>query len=178
MNKVPQTVSSRSIYKNQYVEVKVDELSFGENVWEQAYFMKPNKNAVGVLPVDETGLYLLNQYRYASQRWFWQIPLGMIDVGSDKTETARRELLEEAGITAEKFTPIGSFVAEPGMSDQETFMFVAQGLTFGKKNIEINEVGMELKHFMFEEIDEYVKSGKITCGFTLSALLLFKNNFR
>jgi ADP-ribose pyrophosphatase len=86
-------------------------------------------------------------------------------------------LIEETGITAEKLTPIGSLVGEPGMSNQEVFIYVAENLKFGEKNIEKQEIGMHLKHFTFEEIDEAIRNGDIKCGFTLSAILLFRNNF-
>jgi 8-oxo-dGTP pyrophosphatase MutT (NUDIX family) len=178
MKKVPQTVSSRSIYKNKFVEIKVDEVTLDGNNWEHAYYVKPFKNAAGVVAINETGLYLLDQFRYPSQKFFWQIPMGMMENDADPLETAKRELHEEAGITAKKYTSIGSLYGEPGMSNQEVFIFVGEDLTCGKQHTEMNEVGMKLKHFTFEEVDKLIKDGKIQCGFTLSALLLFKSNFQ
>lgn len=159
------------------MEIKVDTLSLNNNEWEYAYFIKPNKNGAGVLPIDETGVYLVNQYRYPSHDFFWQIPMGMVDEGSTELETAKKELLEETGISAKKLTFIGSFVAEPGMSNQETFVYAGEELSFGEKHEEANEIGMRLKHFTFVEIEQYIAKGRIKCGFTLSALLLLKNNY-
>lgn len=177
MTNIPIVVTSKSIYKNEYLEIKVDALGQNENVWEHAYFVKPNANGAGVLAADETGIYLVNQYRHPSREYFWQIPMGMIDEGMGELETAKKELGEETGITAETYTPIGHFVAEPGMSNQKTFVYVAEGLTFGDTHFDPSEVGMKLKHFTFEEIQEGIRKGAITCGFTLSALLLYKNNY-
>ncbi len=177
MPTIPKTVSSRSLYKNNFLEIKVDKLEMNGNEWEYAYFIKPNKNSVGVLAVDDAGIYLVQQYRYPCQDFFWQIPGGMIDDGLTELDTAKKELIEETGITAEKLTLIGTVVAEPGMSGQKTFIYVGEGLTLGEKHLDITEIGMRLKHFTFEEVDESIKNGTITCGFTLSALLLFKTNY-
>ncbi len=177
MKKIPKTIASKSVYKNQYLQVKVDTLKLNGNEWEYAYFLKPNRNGVSILPVDEKGIYLVYQYRHASNAFLWQIPMGMIDKGSSEIETARNELLEEAGIVAKKLIKIGSVIAEPGMSNQEEFVYVAKDLTFEKQKTHFNEVGMEVKHFTYENIKEMVRQGEIKCGFTLSALHLFRNNY-
>lgn len=178
MNKIPQTVSSRSIYRNKFVEIKVDAVTLDGNNWEHAYYVKPFKNAAGVVAIDSTGLYLIEQYRYPSRDYFWQIPMGMMENESDPMETARRELKEEAGIDAKKLTLLGTLYGEPGMSNQEVFIYVGQDLTLGSQQTDFNEIGMHVQHFTFDEVDSYVQSGKIKCGFTLSALFLFKSNFK
>lgn len=177
MNKLPTITASKSIYKNEFLEIKVDTLSLDEHSWEYAYFIKPNKNAAGVLALDGRGVYLVNQYRHPSHDFFWQIPMGMVDVGSNELETAKKELQEETGIKAAKLTCIGSFLAEPGASNQKMFVYVGEELTLGKKHQEVKEIGMKLKHFTFEEIKQCISEGTIKCGFTLSALLLLKNNY-
>jgi len=145
--------------------------------WDISYFIKPNKNGVGVLPIDETGIYLVYQYRHASEKFFWQIPMGMVNPGSTELETAHHELLEEAGLRAKKFVKIGSIFAEPGMSNQEEFMFVATDLEKVGQQLEDTEIGMQVKHFTWDEIKEMIKNGEIQCGFTLSALQLYQNNY-
>lgn len=177
MQKIPKIVGSRSIHKSSFVEVKIDVLELNGHRWEQVYFIKPNKNGVGILPIDETGIYLVNQYRHASQSFLWQIPMGMINKGSYELETAQEELAEETGLMAEEFIKIGSLIAEPGMSNQEEFIYVAKGLKHSRQNLGITELGMQVKHFSFDEIERMVQNGEIKCGFTLSALYLFNNNF-
>lgn len=177
MTKIPQVTSSKSLYKNKFLEIKVDTLALNNKEWEYAYFIKPNKNAAGILPIDNTGIYLVNQYRYPSGEYFWQIPMGMVEVGSSELDTAKKELLEETGITTKRLTFIGSINAEPGMSNQETFIYVGEDLSFGEKHEDENEIGMKLKHFTFAEIQEQIAKGAIKCGFTLSALMLLRNNY-
>lgn len=178
MQKIPKLVTSKTLFKNDFQEVKLDIIALDGKQWEQVYFIKPNKDGVGILPADETGIYLVNQYRHANRSFMWQIPLGMINKGDTALETARKELLEEAGISAKELIQIGSLIAEPGMSNQEEFIFLATGLEMRQQHPEDSEVGMQVKHFTFDEIEKMVREGEIKCGFTLSALYLLKNNYK
>lgn len=175
--KIPKTLNSNSIYKNPYLEIKVDTIEMDGNSWEYAYFTKPEHNAVTVIPKEGDNLYLVYQYRYPNKKFFWQFPAGMIDKGQTPESTAKIELQEEAGITAKKYIKIGTMVAEPGMSNQKSIVFVAEDLTLGEKKLAISEIGMKLKKFSLEEIQQMIKNEEITCGFTLSALLLLQNNY-
>ncbi len=177
MQKVPKKISSKEIYSNTYLSVKVDTLESEGYVWEQAYFTKPNKDSVVIIATDRKGVYLIHQYRYASAKYFWQLPAGMIEMGKSEIDAAQAELKEEAGIKAQKWKKIGSFNAEPGMSNQMAHVFVAEGLTKGKKELSPTEKGIEVVYFPFEKIQEMIQKGEIECGFTLSSLLLFQNNY-
>lgn len=174
---IPKKVSSKTVYKNSYLDVKVDTLELDGKQWEQAYFTKPNNHGVGILPVDETGIYLLHQYRYASQQFLWQIPMGMIDVGDNKQIAAKKELSEEAGMKAGKLTELGSMIAEPGMSPQNMFIFMATDLKIGKQKLSQGEVGMKLQHFTFQEIERMIRKSEIECGFTLSTILIWNSHY-
>lgn len=176
--KKPKLISSKSLFKNPFVEIKRDIIAMDARKWDQVYFTKPNKNGAAIIPLDDTGVYLVNQYRHPSQKFYWQIPMGMLDIGHTPLQTARKELLEEMGFTAEEFTQIGSFFAEPGMSNQETFLFVAKGLEKHERQLEYTEIGMEVRHFTFEVLEQMVRQNEIQCGFTLAALFLLKNNYK
>lgn len=177
MQKPPKTINSKTIHKNNFVEVKVDIVEANGKRWDQTYFTKPNKNGVGILPIDDKGIYLVNQYRHASKAFLWQIPMGMIDIGATPLETAKNELLEEMGLVANKLIKIGALIAEPGMSNQKTFVYIGENLIFKKQQPELYEVGMQVKHFTYEEIKKMIKDEKLVCGFTLSSLYLFHNNY-
>lgn len=177
MSRIPKTQSSRIVYRNPYVDIKVDTLERDGIQWEQVYFVKPNDNAAGVIATDGKGIYLVHQYRYASKAFFWQIPMGMIDKGNDPLETAKIELKEEAGIIAEKLQNIGMVVAEPGMSPQKVSIFVATELQKGTNNPTELEGEIKVQYFKMDEVHTMIREGEITCGFTLSALMLFKNNY-
>jgi ADP-ribose pyrophosphatase len=177
MDTIPKTLSTKTVYTNKFAEVKVDTLSLNGKTWEQVYFVKPQENAVGALPVDETGIYLVRQYRHPSHTFLWQLPMGMIDAGNDELKTIQEELAQEAGLSAERFTKIGMVIPEAGMSGQKLVVYVAKNLRRVPSHPETAEVGMQVRHFLFAEIKQMIAEGGISCGFTLSALMLLHNNF-
>jgi ADP-ribose pyrophosphatase len=87
--------------------------------------------AVAVLPLHEDGsVSLVDQYRHAVGRRMLELPAGLLDTGSeDPVATARRELMEEVGITAREWAVLVDVVSSPGFSDEAVRVFLAQGLT-------------------------------------------------
>lgn len=174
MSRTHETLSSRIVYKNKHLELKVDEVKLQNGyIFEQAYFVKPGQNSVGIVVIEDNSTYLVRQYRYTAHQWMWQIPMG---TSSNKSplSCAKQELQEETGLKAKKWRKIGSIRPEPGMLIQPTTIYLARELTKGKQALEEEEYGMRVKKFSFDQIEEMIKKGAITCGYTLSAWLLFR----
>lgn len=90
-------------------------------------------HAVSVLPYDPAlrVVVLLEQFRigaYAAGRapWLTEIVAGIIDPGETPEEVARRELTEEAGLTAQALEPVVTYLASPGGSSETVEMFAAR----------------------------------------------------
>jgi 8-oxo-dGTP pyrophosphatase MutT (NUDIX family) len=90
-------------------------------------------------------------------------------------DTASRELSEETGLVAGKLEVIGQTCNEPGLVQLRTTIFVATDLVKGNRDIEHTEIGMKLKFFTIEQVEEMIERGKIQCGFALSAWTFFRN---
>jgi ADP-ribose pyrophosphatase len=86
--------------------------------------------AVVVLAVDDQDRVLcLRQYRHPVQRRFVELPAGLCDGdGEDPEDTARRELVEEAGLEAAEWTHLGSTYSSPGIIAEEMHFYLARGL--------------------------------------------------
>jgi ADP-ribose pyrophosphatase len=86
--------------------------------------------AVVVLAVDDDESVLcLRQYRHPARMRMLELPAGLLDVaGEDPETTARRELLEEAGLEAEDWTPLVSAYSSPGITTEEIHYFLARRL--------------------------------------------------
>lgn len=87
--------------------------------------------AVAVAAVDEDGrLLLIRQYRHPVATYMWEIPAGLLDQpGEDLVECARRELAEEAGVTAQHWTRLLELALSPGGTSERITIFRATGLT-------------------------------------------------
>jgi len=94
-----------------------------EKVW--------HPGAVGILAIDEENVWLTRQPREAIEDpASLEIPAGKLDVaGESPLETAKRELAEEIGKRAERWSEIMSFYTSPGFSDERVWLFLAQGLS-------------------------------------------------
>jgi len=86
--------------------------------------------AVAIAAVDvEDRLMLVHQYRHAVRRRLWELPAGLLDTaGEEPLHTARRELVEEAGLAAEDWSVLVDVVPSPGFSDESVRVFLARQL--------------------------------------------------
>ncbi len=87
--------------------------------------------AVAVAAVDDEGrLLLIRQYRHPVAAFMWEIPAGLLDQpGEELVECARRELAEEAGVTATQWSPLLELALSPGGTSERITVFRATGLT-------------------------------------------------
>lgn len=72
---------------------------------------------------------LIRQYRPVFSDWIWELPAGKLDPGEGAFATAQRELAEEAGVEAAKWTPLGSVLSSPGVFGETVHLYLAQQLT-------------------------------------------------
>jgi len=135
--------------------------------------------AVGVVPLvfDAEGnpsVVLVSQYRPPYERTIIEIPAGMRDVaGEEPIAVARRELIEEAGLSAGQLDLLTEIYPSPGMTDSVTSIFLATDCTaveFDRQGPE--EDHMELLHLPLADAIAMVIAGEIADAKTVVALLL------
>ena len=101
-------------------------------------------NAVAILPLNGDRCKLLKQYRYAIDQYIFEAPAGTMEPGEDPLETARRELIEETGFTAQSIVSKGFIYTTPGYTDEKIYLFEARDLSpsqeYGKDEDEVIEV--------------------------------------
>jgi 8-oxo-dGDP phosphatase len=87
--------------------------------------------AVAVVALDTADrVLLIRQYRHPAAAQLWEIPAGLRDVaGEPLVETARRELLEEAGCQAGDWRVLTDSLNSPGISTERLRIFLARDLT-------------------------------------------------
>lgn len=86
--------------------------------------------AVAIAAVDDDGaITLIHQYRHPLRRRLWELPAGLLDVdGETPLDSARRELAEEAGLTARRWDVLVDIAASPGFTDEVVRVFLARDL--------------------------------------------------
>ena len=78
---------------------------------------------------DPEHVVLVRQYRYAIDRWIWELPAGNTEPGEDPVGAARRECAEETGQMPLSVERLGSFYPTPGYCDEEMIFYRLTGLT-------------------------------------------------
>lgn len=128
--------------------------------------------ALGVLPVFDNGdTILIGQHRFPSDRYGWEIPEGGGDPQKDPEEEARRELEEEAGVTARKMTKILDMDMSNSVTDEIAVGYIATGLETGTPNPDPSEV-LDTRRIPFRELLRECQSGQISDSLTL--VMVFK----
>src|SRR5579863_1565140 len=113
---------------------------------------------------------LLRQYRYVAGGWLWELPAGKLEPGEPPLATARRELSEEAGVSAEHWHGLGTVLSSPGVFSERLHLFLATGTAPGSSAHERAEV-IEVHWLPFEQACDWALSGTISDCKTVVGLL-------
>lgn len=165
------TLSSKTIYDNPWIEVSHREV-LTPNQTRGIYGKVHFKNiAVGIVPVDEQGFtWLVGQYRYTIDQYSWEIPEGGCPVGTPVLASAKRELQEETGITAQSWQQILHIHLSNSVTDEAGYAFLARELTFGEANPEDTEE-LSVRKLPLKEAIDMVLAGEITDVLSVASLL-------
>jgi ADP-ribose pyrophosphatase len=131
------------IFRSKRLWIEKRTIQLPQGTKREKVIVHPN-NAVAIFPVEKDRCKLLKQYRFAIDQYIFEVPAGTIEPGEDPKETARRELIEETGFTAETIIPKGFIYTTPGFTDEKIYLFEATDLSpsdeFGKDEDELIEV--------------------------------------
>jgi len=165
------TLNNTKIYENPWIvleEHAVLNPSGNPGIYGKVHF----KNmALAIIPIDEAGnTWIIGQYRYPLDVYSWEIPMGGGPLELDQLESAKRELKEETGLKAEKWTEIMKIHTSNSVTDEVGYVYLAEGLTQGETEFEETEI-LQVKKLPFSEVLEMVMSGEITDSLSIAGLL-------
>lgn len=166
-----QVISSKLVYKGPVFRAFTDYVREGDYTGRRDVIRHPG--SVVILAVDDTGLepqvLLCRQYRYPADRYLWELPAGRVDPGEKLLSAAKRELLEETGVTAKSWKKALRFYASPGFLDETMNIFLARGLTLGEAQPEEYEQ-ISIRWFPLKQALAMADKGLIPDAKTMLAL--------
>ncbi len=168
------TLNSEKIYDSAWISLtKHDVLNPNGN--PGTYSVVHFKNlAIGILALDKNyNTWIVGQYRYPINQYSWEIPEGGGDRNVAPLLSAKRELHEEAGITANKWTKIQEMYLSNSASDEFCILYIAQELSFGDAEPDDDEQ-LEVRKLPFNDLYQMVESGEITDSLTVTIVLKAK----
>jgi 8-oxo-dGTP pyrophosphatase MutT (NUDIX family) len=170
------TLTSKIVYENAWLELDHRDVinpSGKDGIYGVVKF---RNKAVGVVPIDEEGnLYLVGQYRYTLGEYSWEIPEGGAPLDEDPFLAAKRELKEETGLVAERWEKIARIHTSNSATDEEGFIYIAEGLSQFEQEPEDTEE-LAVRKVSLAEAVEMVMRSEITdalsvCGILMAARL-------
>jgi 8-oxo-dGTP pyrophosphatase MutT (NUDIX family) len=165
------TKSIEVVYDNPWIKLEEHQVvnpSGKDGIYGKVLF---KNKALGIIPVDDEGYtWLVGQYRYTLDEYSWEIPMGGGPNECDILESAKRELKEETGLSAEKWTNVLRIHTSNSVTDEEGFVFLAEGLTEGETEFEETEE-LHVLRLPLKDAVQMVLNGEITDGISIAGLL-------
>ncbi len=126
-----EVLSSDELFSHPYFRFRKDRCALPDERIMPAYYVMEFVDWVNVVALTDDGkIVLVNQYRHAAKRRFYEFPGGTQDP-DNKEETpesaARRELLEETGYAVNRLTYLGHHYPNPGLQDNRMHVFLGTG---------------------------------------------------
>ena len=118
----------REIFRGAVVDVGIESIELPNGLAVDLEIVR-HRGGSAAVAVDRDGrVCLIRQYRHAAGGWLWEIPAGKREGTEDPEETARRELADEAGVEAARWTSLGDIVSSPAVFTEVIHLFLAEQL--------------------------------------------------
>jgi ADP-ribose pyrophosphatase len=166
-------VTHEQVFRGKVFDVDRDRVRM-PNGREVELHVVRHPQSVVLLPVPEPGhIVLIRQYRYAVNRWLWELPAGNVDPGEEPEEAARRECHEEIGQVPETIVRLGAMFPTPGYCDEEMVFYRLSGLSEPTEAAALDEdENLEPKVFTLADARDMVRRGEITDMKTVAGLTM------
>ena len=161
-----EVLGTEELYSGRVISLRRDTVAMpggGDSVREVVH----HPGAVGVVALDdEDRVVMLRQYRHPVGQRMAELPAGLRDAdGEPPLATARRELAEEVGLAAERWSLLSTYHPSPGFCDEQIHLYLAEGLTdVGKPAdfvVEHEEADMTVERVPLADAVQQVFDGRI-----------------
>jgi ADP-ribose pyrophosphatase len=164
-------LKSKTIYRGKVVELKVEQVIEPGDVQTTREVVCHAGSVVVVPHLPDGRLILVRQYRHAVKETLWELVAGGMERGETPRQSARRELMEEAGYRARVLKPLLEFYPSPGILSEKMHLVEASDLTPSKGQPDADE-RIEVGFFTVSKVKEMIRKNEIRDGKTLVGILL------
>ena len=164
------TLTSSVVYADNWITLRKDEIERNDGSRGTYAFVQKRDFAL-IIPAENGGFHLVEEYRYPLGRRGWSFPQGGFphDESGSADELARMELAQETGLRAGRMTHLGSVAGGHGITNQYGEYFLATELTPGPNDLEPEELGLKHEWVPRDQFEQMVRDGRIVDDSTLAA---------
>ncbi|HET9099305.1 MAG TPA: NUDIX hydrolase [Acidobacteriaceae bacterium] len=170
-------VSSKLAYQGPLFDVYTDYVREPEGDTARRDVIR-HSGSVVILAVDDTGnsadpmIVVERQYRHAAGQYMWEIPAGRKEPEEAVLPGAKRELLEETGYIAKRWTKLARFYVSPGFLGEWMQVYLAEGLSCGESAPDEDEY-IHHQQIPLSQAVDWIDSGKIIDAKSIIAILMY-----
>ena len=170
-NLVEKRLNREEIFRGVALHVVRDEILL-PNGKKSVREISLHNGAAAVIPILPDGRVIMErQFRYAHGKVMLEIPAGKLDTPDEPPlEGAKRELREETGAIAEKYTYLGAIAPSPALINEVIHIYMAEGISFGECDLDDGEF-LDIEYYTLDELYQMVMNGEITDAKTQIAIL-------
>ncbi len=160
----------KTIYEGRVIKVSVDTVDLPNGMRVPLEIVRHPGGAAVVALDDQHRVCVLRQYRHAAGGYIYELPAGKLEPDEPPDVTIRRELLEEAGMTAAHWESLGAYFSSPGVFTEVIHLYLATQLTPVTARPEADEV-FEIQWWPLELAIERARNGELTDAKTIIGIL-------
>lgn len=170
--KLAKILSSKVVFQGQVFGVRRDEVIEPSGVRATREVIT-HSGSVVVLPVLPDGrIVLIRQYRHATRQYLWELVAGRMDEGETPRQGAARELIEETGYRAKKFTVFLNVFPSPGFLEERMYILLAEGVTPGEAQPEEDEKIIS-RAYKPSELKGMIRRGQLHDAKSVAGILFY-----
>jgi len=163
-------IERRKIFTGRVIEVSVDDVQLPNGIRIPLEIVRHPGGAAVVAIDDQDRVCLLRQFRHAAGGYIFELPAGKLEPAEPPDVTARRELVEEASMSATAWSPLGTYFSSPGCFTEVIHLYLATGLRKTPGTPEQDEV-FQVEWWPFETALQKALSGELTDAKTIIGIL-------
>jgi 8-oxo-dGTP pyrophosphatase MutT (NUDIX family) len=163
-------IDRKKIYDGRVIQVSVDTVDLPNGVRLPLEIVRHPGGAAAVAIDSENRVCVLRQYRHAAGGYIHELPAGKLEPDEAPEITVRRELAEEAAVTASRWESLGAYFSSPGVFTEVIHLYLATELAPSTASPEADEV-FEIEWWPLEEAVAKAHSGELTDGKTIIGIL-------
>lgn len=164
------TLDSQMMYDGRIIKVYKDNVELADGKKSFREVVRHSGGVVILAFKDEDTILLVKQYRYPIGETVLELPAGKLEKGEDPFEAAKRELEEETGYCANKWTDLGYINTSPGFSDEKLYLYLAQDLEYTHCHPDEGEI-IQAFEYKYDDVLKMIDNGEINDAKTICGLM-------
>lgn len=163
------TIESKSIYKGKVINLELHTVELPNGKETKREVVKHPGGVAVVAFKDSQTILMVEQFRKPIEISMLELPAGKLEKGEDPKLCGIRELEEETGYKAKEFSYLGKIVTSPGFCDEYIYLYKAENLYKGNKNLDEDEF-LNVKELTLDSVKFQIKEGTIIDAKTICGI--------